>query len=110
MTVQHVQALETALQGNDVCAAWVIWSSAAEGALPDGLVGGRGAARFLAVRLGGPRVRKVRRTLADSGEGDGVFFIAMLLWPLCLTLALGFRLLGMRWMVCCMMEFLVWVT
>ena len=75
MAVRHVQALEAALQGSDVCAAW-----AAEGALADAfqlaggllpsccLVGGRGAALFRTVRLGGPRVRKVRRDLADSSE------------------------------------------
>ena len=80
MAVQHVQALDAALHGRDVCAAWAIWSSAAEGALadafqlpggrlPSGLVGGRGAARFRTVRLGGPRVRRARCDLIDCCVG-----------------------------------------
>ena len=64
-----------ALLCGDVSSAWLIWSSAAEGALADafrfaggpipdrGLVLGRGKVRIRTVRLGGPIVRSVRRVL-----------------------------------------------
>ena len=60
------------------------WSSAAEAALADaycfaagpvpdrGLVLGRGVARFRVVRLGGPKVRKVRGSAADPLDGRDV--------------------------------------
>ena len=73
MTQADATRLASALRGRDVSSAWVVWSSAAESALanaycfargpvPDWeLVLGRGVARFRAVRLGGPTVRKVQR-------------------------------------------------
>ena len=67
----------------DVSSAWAVWSSASETALADaycfsggpvpyrGLVLYRGAARFRVVRLGGPKVRKVRGSTVDpAGGGD----------------------------------------
>ena len=83
MAMLHLRALENALQCGDVIAAWIMWSSAAEGALADAFRlavgppvqwpgGGRGAARFRTVRLGGPWVRTDRCDLSDSSEGDDV--------------------------------------
>ena len=76
--------LTSALLNDDVSSAWAIWSSAAETALADaycfsggpvsdrGLVLGRGTARFRVVRLGGPKVRKVRSSAVDPADGVGV--------------------------------------
>ena len=73
------------MKDGDASHAWSIWSSAAEaahaddyqfsgGPVPDrGLVLGRGAFLVRSVRLGGPKVRKARRNLADPLEGGGVF-------------------------------------
>ena len=70
MALPHIEAFKNALLDRDVSAAWIIWSSASEGALADafdsaggplpaeGLVVGRGAARFRTVRLGRPIVRR----------------------------------------------------
>ena len=71
--------LTSALLDDDVSSAWAVWSSAAETALADaycvpdrGLVLGRGAARFCVVRLGGPKVRKVRGSAVDPADGTGI--------------------------------------
>ena len=76
--------LARALQVGDVSSAWAVWSSAAESALADaycvaggplpdrGLVLGRGVARFRVVRLGGPKVRKVRGNAVDPVDGRDV--------------------------------------
>ena len=76
--------LTGALLNDDVSSAWAFWSSAAETALADaycfsggpvsdrGLVLGRGTARFRVVRLGGPKVRKVRSSAVDPADGVGV--------------------------------------
>ena len=76
--------LDNALLCGDVSSAWMIWSSAAEGALADafrfaggpvpdrGLVLGRGKIRIRTVRLGGPVVRSVRRGTIGDGEFDDV--------------------------------------
>ena len=76
--------LDNALLCGDVSSAWMIWSSAAEGALADafrfaggpvpdrGLVLGRGKVRIRTVRLGGPIVRSVRRGTIGDGEFDDV--------------------------------------
>ena len=79
-----VGRLHEALGSGDVSGAWVVWSSAAEGALVDAfcLAGGpvpdrgfrlgRGVARFNKVCLGGPKVRKARARCADPGDGAQV--------------------------------------
>ena len=76
-------SLTGALLNDDVSSAWAIWSSAAETALADaycfsggpvsdrGLVLGRGTARFRVVRLGGPKVRKLRSSAVDPADGVG---------------------------------------
>ena len=63
----------------------MVWSHAAESALVDaysfsggprpchGFVLGRGVARFRRVRLGGRRVRKVRRNAVDVHDAADVF-------------------------------------
>ena len=68
----------------DVSSAWAVWSSAAETALADayyfsgcpvpdrGLVLGRGTDRFRVVRLGGPKVLKVRGSAVDPADGGDV--------------------------------------
>ena len=65
--------------------AWFVWSRAAETALADascfsggpapcqGLVLGRGLARFRRVRLGGYKVRKVRCIAVDVHDAADVF-------------------------------------
>ena len=65
--------------------AWLVWSRAAETALADaycfsggpapcqGLVLGRGYARFRHVRLGGHKVRKVRSNVVDVHDAGDVF-------------------------------------
>ena len=77
--------LSESLDAGDVSQAWLVWSHAAESALVDaysfsggprpchGLVLGRGAARFRRVRLGGRRVRRVRRNAADVHDAADVF-------------------------------------
>ena len=75
MSLQDAQCLSESLDADDVSSAWLVWSRAAETALADayrfsggplpsrGLVLGRGSALFRVVRLGGHKVRKVRRRL-----------------------------------------------
>ena len=77
--------LNESLEAGDVSQAWLVWSHAAESALVDaysfsggprpchGLVLGRGVARFRRVRLGGCRVRKVRRNAVDVHDAADVF-------------------------------------
>ena len=77
--------LNESLDAGDVSQAWLVWSHAAESALVDaysfsggprpchGFVLGRGAARFRRVRLGGRRVRKVRRNAVDVDDAADVF-------------------------------------
>ena len=77
--------LNESLDAGDVSQAWLVWSRAAESALVDaysfsggprpchGLVLGRGVARFRRVRLGGCRVRKVRRNAVDVHDAADVF-------------------------------------
>ena len=77
MSRSDADGLTRSLLDGDVSSAWVVWSSAAEAALSDayrfsggpvpgrGLVLGRGTARLRVVRLGGPRVRKVRGNAVD---------------------------------------------
>ena len=84
MSREDAFRLGEALLLGDVSSAWMVWSSAAEKALADafqfaggpvpdrGLVLGRGMVRKRTVRLGGPVVRSVRRSAADSGEVDDV--------------------------------------
>ena len=75
--------LDDSLTRGDVSSAWLIWSSAVEAALADdyrfaggrvpynGLVLGWGVFRSRFVRLGGPKVRRARRSFADpQGGGD----------------------------------------
>ena len=69
----------------DVSQAWLVWSRAAETALADaycfsggsapcqGLVLGRGMARFRLVRLGGHEVRKVRSNAVYVHDAADVF-------------------------------------
>ena len=76
--------LTRSLLDGDVSSAWAVWPSAAESALADaycfseglvpsrGLVLGRGTARLRVVRLGGPKVRKVRSSAVDPADGVGV--------------------------------------
>ena len=73
------------MEAGDVSEAWLVWSRAAESALVDaycfsggpdpfhGLVLGRGIARFRHVRLGGCKVRKVRRDAVDVHDAADVF-------------------------------------
>ena len=77
--------LNESLEAGDVSEAWLVWSRAAESALVDaysffggpdpchGLVLGRGVARFRHVRLGGCKVRKVRRNAVDVHDSADVF-------------------------------------
>ena len=77
--------LDESVNNGDVSFAWLVWSGAAENALADayrfaggpvpvrGLVVGRGTAIFRVIRLGGPKVRKVRRSAADVHEAGDVF-------------------------------------
>ena len=53
----------------------------------NGPVGGRGAARFRTVQLGGPRVRKARCNLSDPSDGRVMMVVCIvtLPWLLCLT-------------------------
>ena len=73
------------LDDDDVSSAWAVWSSAAETALADaycfsggpvpdrGLVFGRGTARLRVVRLGGPKVRKVRGSAVDPADSGDIY-------------------------------------
>ena len=84
MSRADCDGLASALLNDDVSSAWAVWSSAAESALADaccfsggpvpsrGLVLGRGTARFRVVRLGGPKVRKVRSSAVDPADGRDV--------------------------------------
>ena len=77
--------LNESLEAGDVSEAWLVWSRAAESALVDaysfsggpdpchGLVLGRGVARFRHVRLGGCKVRKVRRNAVDVHDAADVY-------------------------------------
>ena len=77
MSRQDALLLSESLDIGDVSQAWLVWSRAAETALADaycfsggpapcqGLVLGRGMARFRRVRLGGYKVRKVRCNAVD---------------------------------------------
>ena len=69
---------------------WPGWSGAAENALADAhrfagrpvpvrsLVVEHGAARFRVVRLGGPKVHRVRRSAADVHEAGGYIYVSRL--------------------------------
>ena len=82
---QDALLLGESLGVGDVSRAWLVWSSAAQTALADayrfsgglapsqGLVLGRGMARFRLVRLGGHKVRKVRGNAADVHDAADVF-------------------------------------
>ena len=77
--------LSESLDVGDVSQAWLVWSRAAETALANaccfsggpahcqGLVLGRGMARFRRVRLGGHKVRKVRCNAVDIHDAADVF-------------------------------------
>ena len=70
-------SVDSANASGDVSGAWLAWSNAAEGALlsafclaggpiPErGFCLGRGLARFNRVRLGGPKVRRIRARCSD---------------------------------------------
>ena len=85
MSQRDAFLLNESLDVGDVSQAWLVWSHAAESALVDaysfsggprpchGFVLGRGAARFRRVRLGGCRVRKVRRNAVDVHDAADVF-------------------------------------
>ena len=85
MAVPDALRLDDALRGEDVSAAWMVWSGAAETALADAfcfaggpvpgrvLVLGRCAARFRVVKLGGPELRKARNNVADPLDRGDVF-------------------------------------
>ena len=85
MSQRDAFLLNESLDAGDVSQAWSVWSHAAESALVDaysfsggprpchGFVLGRGAARFRRVRLGGRRVRKVRRNAVDVHDAADVF-------------------------------------
>ena len=72
--------VDSAIASGDVSGAWLAWSNAAEGALVDafclaggpvperGFCLGRGLACFNRVRLGGPKVRRVRARCSDPGD------------------------------------------
>ena len=73
--------VDSAIASGDVSGAWLAWSNAAEGALVDafclaggpvserGFCLGRGLGCFNRVRLGGPKVRRVRARCSDPGDG-----------------------------------------
>ena len=81
MSLQDAQCLSESLDADDVSSAWLVWSRAAEAALADScrfsgglipnrsLVLRRGCASFRVVRLGGHKVRKVRDSASDVGDG-----------------------------------------
>ena len=83
--------LTSSLLDGDVSSAWAVWSSAAETALADaycfsggpfpgrGIALGRGAARFRVVRLGGPKVRKVRGSAVELADGGDICIAILLL-------------------------------
>ena len=85
MSQQDAPLLSESLDAGDVSQAWLVWSRAAETALADayrfsggpapcqGLVLGRGMARFRLVRLGGHKVRKVRSNAVDVHDAADVF-------------------------------------
>ena len=77
--------VDSAVASGDVSGAWIAWSNAAEGALlsafclaggpvPErGFLLGQGClACFSKVRLGGPKVRRVRARCSDPGDGASV--------------------------------------
>ena len=85
MSRQDALLLSESLNSGDVSQAWLVWSRAAETALADaycfsggpapcqGLVLGRGMARFRLVRLGCHKVRKVRGNAVDVHDAADVF-------------------------------------
>ena len=85
MSQQDAFLLNESLDAGDVSQAWLVWSRAAETALADaycfsggpapcqGLVLGRGFARFWRVRLDGYKVRKVRCNAVDDHDAADVF-------------------------------------
>ena len=85
MSLRDAFLLNESSEACDVSQAWLVWSRAAESALVDaysfsggpdpchGLVLGRGVARFRHVRLGGCKVRKVRRNAVDVHDAADVF-------------------------------------
>ena len=85
MSQRDAFLLNESLDAGDVSQAWLVWSHAGESALVDaysfsggprlchGFVLGRGVARFRKVRLGGRRVRKVRRNAVDVHDAADVF-------------------------------------
>ena len=88
MSRQDALLLSESLDVGDVSQAWLVWSRAAETALADaycfpggpapcqGLVLGRGMARFRLVRLGCHQVRKARGSVADARDAADGFFIS----------------------------------
>ena len=85
MSQRDAFLLNESLDAGDVSQAWLVWSRAAETALADascfsrgpapcqGLVLGRGFARFRHVRLGGYKVRKVRCNAVDVLDAADIF-------------------------------------
>ena len=85
MSRQDALILGESSGAGDVSRAWLVWSRAAEAAVADaycfsggpahdqGLVLGRGMARFRLVRLGEHEVRKVRGNAADVHDAADVF-------------------------------------
>ena len=85
MSRRDASLLDESLGRDDVSLAWLVWSRAAEFALPDafrfsggplpsrGSVLGRGAALLSVVQLGGPRVRRARANVADALDVADVF-------------------------------------
>ena len=79
------ERLTRSLLDGDVSSAWAVWSSAAESALADaycfsgGPIACWGTARFRVVRLGGPKVRKVRGNAVDPVDGRFICIVILLL-------------------------------
>ena len=74
MSRQDALLLDDSFGAGDVSRAWLVWSGAAEAAVPGrGLVLGRGSASFRVVRLGGHNVRKACGNAADAHDAADVF-------------------------------------
>ena len=110
MLRQDAFLLSGSLDVGDVSQAWLVWSRAAETALADvycfsggpapcqGLVRGRGMARFRRVRLGGHKVRKVRCNAVDVHDAADVFLYRDSSISPLLDIGVGLRQLWMFWM------------
>ena len=111
MAVLDASRLDDAFRREDVSAAWMVWSGAAETAHVDafcfagspvphrGLVLVRGVARFRVVRLGGPKVRKACNNVADPlDDGDVFWIVTHPLLPYWIR-GVGSRLCWMSWML-----------